>query len=504
MFIKMEYIQKYMEGKIVKSHIPNDSNLSFYMLYEETTHEFEENVLYICVADDISEAAMESIRYRSLNFIIFAKGDCNLDYLESSNYILVNADLSGIFAYINELSDVFKLYRDWELKLLKLISSGGTYQEAIEIGNEMLPTPMAIMDINHQVMAISKECESEDTLLFSLSNGYGYQFLNIINRSNPTLDEVDKDGVCEVINSISGKRLRVYKIRNDARSPYFIGFHKADDKPFHPADVSLFDFFVLYLEKLVRIHEKNQNCNNDVSLLLTNLITNSNVTKEFLEESIAYLNISAANSWKLLCIKFTSNLQFRTTYHYKLIKEFQQVIPDSYCALIHSDLAILVKSSLNLDDYLNKLQYLLVTNDALCACSSTYVNLSQTSQVWKQLQFMLKRRPIGSESNVLFYSDYYYDQCLETLNEELPKKTLYHTALYKIEQFDTANHTNYLATLICYLQNNCSMNATATILDIHRNSLLYRIQKVEEILGFEIASSDQRLAMLLSSYLITK
>ena len=137
---------------------------------------------------------------------------------------------------------IFYRYNNWEQKLLSLVTSGGTYQDAIDIGNEMISVPMAMMDVNHQVLAITKGCEQQDTLLFSMSHGYGYHFLNIINRSNPTLEEVAEKGVCEVLNSISGNKLRVYKIAKDAYSSFFIGFHKSDKQEYHPADICLFDF----------------------------------------------------------------------------------------------------------------------------------------------------------------------------------------------------------------------------------------------------------------------
>ena len=258
MYIKMEYIQKELANKIEQNHIINESFLLSFKLYESSIQEFEENILYLCMPADLSDKVKKSIQGQTLNFIIFCKEECELTYLENSNYLFLRADLSDIFSYVNQLGDIFHRYNNWEQKLLALLTSDGSYQEAIDIGNEMITLPMAMMDINHQILAVTKDCEQQDTLLFSLSHGYGYHFLNIINRSNPTLEEVGKKGMCEVISSISGNRLRVYKIRKDAYTSFFIGFHKADKKEYHPADICLFDFFVAYLEQLVSVYEKNQ------------------------------------------------------------------------------------------------------------------------------------------------------------------------------------------------------------------------------------------------------
>lgn len=503
MYIKMEYIQKELENKIAQCHIPNASRLLSFKLYENTIQEFQENILYLCMSSDLSEKVKDSIRERCLNFIIFCKEDCNLDYLAHSNYLFLHADMFDIFTYVNELGDIFHRYNNWEQKLLHLITSGGTYQDAIDIGNELISVPMAMMDVNHQVLAITQNCEQQDTLLFSMSHGYGYHFLNIINRSNPTLEEVAEQGVCEVINSISGNRLRVYKIKKDAYSSFFIGFHKMDKQPYHPADICLFDFFVTFLEQLVTIYEKNQsNHDSDFAVFLEELIQNPDHPKDFLKNHMEKFHLNPTQTWQILCIKFTNYLQFRTTYHYEIMNQIKQIINGCHCALINSNIAVLIDGSVDLSSYLNMLQYVLVTNDAVCVCSSPYTNLGQTLQVWNQLQFILEKEQPQNSSNILFYKDYYQEHCLSILHKEFPEQTLYHSALYKIQEFDLQNHTDYLPTLICYLQNNCSMNTTADILEIHRNSLLYRIRKIEELLGFEIADSPERIPMLFSSFLI--
>lgn len=503
MYIKMEYIQKELESRIEQSHIIHESFLLSFKLYESSIQEFEKNILYLCMPTDFSDEVKESICGRALNFMIFCKEDCELDYLKDSNYLFLRADLFDIFSYVNQLGDIFHRYNNWEQKLLSLLTSDGSYQEAIDIGNEMISVPMAMMDINHQILAVTKGCEKQDTLLFSMSHGYGYHFLNIINRSNPTLEEVSEKGVCEVINSISGNRLRVYKIRKDVYSSFFIGFHKADKKEYHSADICLFDFFVKYLKQLVAVSEKNQsNRDSDFAVFMEELILNPERSVDFLKEQMENFHLDPQQTWQILCIKFTNFLQFRTTYHYEIMNQIRQIITGCHCALINSNIAVLVDGSTDLSVCLSMLQYLLITNDAVCACSSTYMNLDQTCQVWNQLQFILDKEWSENGSNVLFYKDYYQEHCLSILREEFPEQTLYHSALYKIQEFDIQNHTDYLPTLICYLQNNCSMNTTADMLEIHRNSLLYRIRKIEELLGFEIADSEERIPMLFSSFLI--
>ena len=97
MYIKMEYLQKELGNKITQSHIPNDSHLLSFKLYETTIREFQDNILYLCMASDLSDTTRDMIQKQSLNFIIFCKEDCDLDYLEHSNYLFLHADMFDAF-----------------------------------------------------------------------------------------------------------------------------------------------------------------------------------------------------------------------------------------------------------------------------------------------------------------------------------------------------------------------------------------------------------------------
>ena len=58
--------------------------------------------------------------------------------------------------------------------------------------------------------------------------------------------------------------------------------------------------------------------------------------------------------------------------------------------------------------------------------------------------------------------------------------------LRKIEEYDHANGTFLLDTLVTYYMNGFSVGKTAEELFIHRNSLQYRLNKIQELVDFEL------------------
>ncbi len=65
-------------------------------------------------------------------------------------------------------------------------------------------------------------------------------------------------------------------------------------------------------------------------------------------------------------------------------------------------------------------------------------------------------------------------------------------------EYDRTQGTNLLATLNAYFQHNANLAQTAQALYIHRNTLLYRLQRASEIGKFDLESAETRLAIQLA------
>ena len=75
---------------------------------------------------------------------------------------------------------------------------------------------------------------------------------------------------------------------------------------------------------------------------------------------------------------------------------------------------------------------------------------------------------------------------------------LCHPALPQLQNYDRENHTELCRTLQVYLESERSYVETAKRLFIHRNSLLYRVQRIEELTGLDLSDPSIRLHLLLS------
>ena len=73
-----------------------------------------------------------------------------------------------------------------------------------------------------------------------------------------------------------------------------------------------------------------------------------------------------------------------------------------------------------------------------------------------------------------------------------------HQGLPLVKEYDQQNGTELTLTLKTYLRQGCHAKETAKLLFVHRNTLTYRLQKAEEIGGFDLTNPDDAFLLRLS------
>ena len=104
----------------------------------------------------------------------------------------------------------------------------------------------------------------------------------------------------------------------------------------------------------------------------------------------------------------------------------------------------------------------------------------------------------SSGRGILPYHHVSVPHLLREAEQAVSRDLFLHPAVRVLEEYDSANHTEFLKTLYIYLKNERRTTETVKELYIHRNSLLYRLERIREITGFQLEDYRERLRMLLS------
>ena len=73
-----------------------------------------------------------------------------------------------------------------------------------------------------------------------------------------------------------------------------------------------------------------------------------------------------------------------------------------------------------------------------------------------------------------------------------------HPGVVRLLESDERNGTAFVESLYAYLICSKSLKEAAQMLNVHRNTLVYRLKKIREICPIDPPESEQRFALLLS------
>lgn len=128
---------------------------------------------------------------------------------------------------------------------------------------------------------------------------------------------------------------------------------------------------------------------------------------------------------------------------------------------------------------------------------SSFVNIAlsyEQALITKQMKEALK-----SSQNVSSYKDF----ILVKMAEDIPKAKLeeYYSALLEPKLREILEDEEILLTGEEFLNNNLNVSETARLLHLHRNTLIYRLEKIEKISGLDLRRFNDALEFRILSIL---
>lgn len=126
-------------------------------------------------------------------------------------------------------------------------------------------------------------------------------------------------------------------------------------------------------------------------------------------------------------------------------------------------------------------------SDRVKSLHNSYEEASQCIQLMELLNY---------KAGLLFYEDTELYRLFLSLPGNQPAADFVKHTLYPILEYDKENHTDLLQTLKSYLWNNNSLLHTSEELHMHRNTVNYRIKRIEELTGRSVEDADTKLAFM--------
>jgi purine catabolism regulator len=113
-------------------------------------------------------------------------------------------------------------------------------------------------------------------------------------------------------------------------------------------------------------------------------------------------------------------------------------------------------------------------------------------------QALLLGRQLFGTGRVLAFSDLGVYRLLVRLRETPELWTFYRETLSKLAEYDQRQGADLIKTLDAYFSHLGNLRATSEALHVHRNTLLYRLERIKEISGMDLDNAEEHFALWLA------
>lgn len=148
-----------------------------------------------------------------------------------------------------------------------------------------------------------------------------------------------------------------------------------------------------------------------------------------------------------------------------------------------------------------KLREIAALNGLVVGVSNPFTSIVETSAAFDQARSAIRMGErlsrVVDDHGFFHFQDLSYAHLLELAGRRTNLLGLCHPALLKLLAHDERRGSELVETLFCYLQVGCSTARAAKALSLHKNTLLYRIGKAQELLGLDLSSGEDRFLLQL-------
>ncbi|MBU3182871.1 PucR family transcriptional regulator [Clostridium psychrophilum] len=233
-------------------------------------------------------------------------------------------------------------------------------------------------------------------------------------------------------------------------------------------------------------------------------INNQNQLKEW----SSHVNLTLSKGYCLLAIQPTRATIDSVLLQY-IHQQFEKKLP-SVLSIVFDECIYLLITTVNtksmMDSFvkaqMQMLKPILVELHLLAGISDRFDNLLDLRPYLYQAKHALTLGKLNPKCPMIsVYNNLVLENILSTVRTHMEPQNYMHPTLSILEKHDNLNGTEYLTTLKTYMTSMCNSTKTSKALNIHRNTLLYRLNRIVQLTDINLDNQTTCAHLILSFYL---
>lgn len=506
MKLSIDFLKTYLKHTSTEIYATGSCKFRYktLLLYTPGCH-LQPETLYFCLPDTIGSFSERK----------FEENRCGIVWTDplkpppSASEILWIKEKKDPLLLFSEISSIFSFFQNWSQKVKDTILEKKPLEELCQLISEVTPNPWYLADASFRVQVISKSFDVEE--------------LSVIWRFMKRQKHVPVDVILRLAES--GKLEKMNRTKHaylEEAGPFNFPFVS---KTICSEKGIIGHFFIIGVYTKICSYELeiaeffgnllNKQVEYDSTYMPTmgryydnyfiDLIESSDSSgKEILTKVFDHLGWKPDDSYILLILRSLKGHDFQTNLSGLKIHVLEKTYPCKAFPYRGDIVVILNISKLSAKEVFHKqLQKILLPINKNFGGTSGYSEIFKGEKNFNSLKIFYHQAlaSLNFLENGIFHEPKGYDDIAlfylcKKMSEFLSPKMFCHPDIEILRQYDTENHTSLENTLYQYLINEENTMETARQLYIHRNSLLYRLDKIKSLTNINFKNPNDRIRLI--------
>jgi len=457
------------------------------------------NIVYIGSVSELPISAPDNINFICVTDDVTMK----ISNLQNCNVILTDGDILTLIKAVSlHFSTEQRLYSDMH-KLSKILNSDNCLDLLVETAYEMLGNPIIIVDSSYKILAMNKETvEVRPDLEVQRELGY---------MTNKNIEDMKQAGLYEKARKSHYPYYSKEPIANFGWITALVYVHNIEAAQIGVMECNHefthYDYELInYLCKLISLELQKSSFYQQNRSLMHSVFLSELLQGRIKNTQTAFVRAQQLG-WKIpehmaLLTVFDFNSGAFDQRALLICKQVQDILPGSRWVIYKGRLVFLVP-------FLNKdsepianesaLKEYLATNQLIASVSQRFSDITELSGFYNQCDIAYDLGILlNPESKLHFYSDYLLHHIGITIANNNNLHDFYHPKVMEIAEYDKKTNGELLNTLEAYLTYVDNPAEASQKMNIHKNTLFYRVNKIKELFGLDLNNGFERAKILLT------
>ena len=150
-------------------------------------------------------------------------------------------------------------------------------------------------------------------------------------------------------------------------------------------------------------------------------------------------------------------------------------------------------------EYIEITKALCLENELYAGMSNCFANIMDFASYYKQALRAIELGGMVTDKPGLFsYADFYLEHIKSLFLQKESAEVFCHPAMKLLFEYDKAHNSSLAYTLYMFLKHERNLSSAAEERNMHRTSLVYRFQKIKELIGDDFEDYKMRVYLLMS------